>query len=169
MELTVWEIPDDLQNRPELTALFEACENLWQEHIYSRLAVPEVRPSPYLSSSHILKFTHITKKPRQVLEHQTFIKTFADIEDKIMKKDFPQKDMFLTPPKSPLHRRFVSFQWAKLRPRRDKSKPEWTMIDEATKAKDGWLTYNTRRSTTLLPANSILTAMWMTEWVIPDR
>lgn len=86
-----------------------------------------------------------------------------------MKKDFPQKEMFTTPPKSPLHRRYVSFQWAKLRPRRDKSKPEWTMIDEATKAKDGWLTYNTRRTTTLLPANSILTAMWMTEWVIPER
>lgn len=145
MELTVWEIPTDVSDRPELNALFECCENLWQEHVYSRLAVPEV------------------------LEHQDQIKSFDDIEMKIMRKDFPFKNMFLTPPKQSHHRRFVSFQWAKLRPRRDKSKPEWTMLDEATKMREGWLTYNTRRSTTLLPANSILVAMWMTEWDIPRR
>jgi len=42
MELAVWEIPHDLEDREELPAVLDACEQLWREHILSKMAVPEV-------------------------------------------------------------------------------------------------------------------------------
>ncbi|THH14473.1 hypothetical protein EW146_g5860 [Bondarzewia mesenterica] len=142
MELAVWEIPADLQNTKELPFILECCEQMWREHVLSRLAVPEL------------------------LEHQDELRTFRDIESKILRIGFPGQELFTQPPRSPNHRRFVSFNWAKLRTRRDKSKPEWAQTSHDTKRQDQWLTYNMRRSTVLYPTNSMLCGVWIVEWVI---
>ncbi|THH15460.1 hypothetical protein EW146_g5027 [Bondarzewia mesenterica] len=145
MEMAVWEIPTDLQDAKELPSLIDCCEQMWREHVLSRLAVPEM------------------------LEHQPEIQTFADIEQKVLKTRFFRSELFTRPPRSPDHRRFVSFSWAKVRTRRDKSKPEWARTSHESKRDDQWLTYNMRRSTVLHPTSSMLSGVWMVEWVIPDR
>lgn len=45
MELSVWEIPQDVAGKKELPALQEACEQMRREHFYAKLAVPEVGTS----------------------------------------------------------------------------------------------------------------------------
>ena len=42
MELAVWELPREGQGRKEFPAMLKACENLWREHILSKIAIPEV-------------------------------------------------------------------------------------------------------------------------------
>lgn len=42
MEMATWEAPTDLQDAKELPSLLECCEQMWREHVLSRLAVPEV-------------------------------------------------------------------------------------------------------------------------------
>jgi len=43
MELAIWEIPSEPENREELPAVIDACEQRWREHIFSKVAVPEAR------------------------------------------------------------------------------------------------------------------------------
>lgn len=145
MELSVWEIPQDVAGKKELPALQEACEQMRREHFYAKLAVPEV------------------------LEHQDAIRTFADIEEKIIKHEFPARHLWTDPPQSAGHHIYVALTWTKARARRDKSKPEWTQSSKEEKSMDEWVAYNTRRSNVLMPANSILCGAWITEWVVPDR
>ena len=103
----------------------------------------------------------------QVLEHQDAIRTFADIEEKIIKHEFPARHLWTDPPQSAGHHIYVALTWTKARARRDKSKPEWTQSSKEEKSMDEWVAYNTRRSNVLMPANSILCGAWITEWVVP--
>ncbi|EIM84224.1 uncharacterized protein STEHIDRAFT_123075 [Stereum hirsutum FP-91666 SS1] len=150
MELAVWVIPQELQGAPELPALLECCEETWREHILGKLAVPEV------------------------LEHQSEMRSYSDIEKFLLVYEFPGKTLFTTPTKSPNHRRYVSLHWAKTRTRRNKNKPEWALVSHEEKmatqsSSDGWLTYNTKRSNVIRPAGAILCGMWMVEWIVPDK
>lgn len=42
MELAVWELPREGQDRKEFPAMLSACETLWREHLLSKIAIPEV-------------------------------------------------------------------------------------------------------------------------------
>lgn len=42
MEMAVWELPQDVQGRPELPELLEVINNFWKEHQLAKLAIPEV-------------------------------------------------------------------------------------------------------------------------------
>lgn len=41
--MAVWELPKDVQGRPELPELLEVINNFWKEHQLAKLAIPEVR------------------------------------------------------------------------------------------------------------------------------
>lgn len=108
----------------------------------------------------------------QVLEHQSEMRSYSDIEKFLLVYEFPGKTLFTTPTKSPNHRRYVSLHWAKTRTRRNKNKPEWALVSHEEKmatqsSSDGWLTYNTKRSNVIRPAGAILCGMWMVEWIVP--
>jgi len=144
MEMAAWEISVDLISKEEWPALVASCEQMWREHVLSKLAVPEI------------------------LENQYDIHTYAEIEERLLQHGFPGRDELTRPTRSPNHRRYISLNWAKARTRRDKSKPEWAQWSNDSKRADQWITYNIRRSTVLYPTNSILCGAWIIEWVIPD-
>ncbi|KAA1476421.1 hypothetical protein DENSPDRAFT_807174 [Dentipellis sp. KUC8613] len=168
MELAVWALPNDLAGRKELPALLEACDTLWREHTLAKMAVPEARPPP--SPSLLL-----TRSPfffmdgAQVLEHQNGIKTYAEIDARVLQHGFSARPLFTQPPQSAHHRTYVALVWAKTRARRDRSRPEWAQSRAEDKSIADWVAYNTRRSTVLFPANSVLCGVWIAEWNIKDR
>lgn len=45
MEMAVWEVPGDVQDKAEYPDMVDICMNLWKEHHISRAATPEVRTS----------------------------------------------------------------------------------------------------------------------------
>jgi len=166
MELAVWEVPHEFENRKELPAVIDACERLWRDHILSKMAVPEVSLS-YRDVTGAADTRLIDLCIRQVLENQTTsLCTFADIEEKILAFKFPGRNVFTSPSVSPNNRIFVALTWAKTRARRDKSKPEWLRSSAEEKSTDEWVAFNTRRSNVLFPTNSILCGVWYAEWNI---
>ncbi|THH13548.1 hypothetical protein EW146_g6681 [Bondarzewia mesenterica] len=122
MELSVWELPRDVEGKKELSAVLDACEQMWREHIYAKLAVPEI------------------------LEHQSALTTFDDIEKQVLHLGFPARQMWTDPPLSPYHHLYVALTWTKSRARRDKTKPEWTQSSKEEKSIDEWVAYNTHRT-----------------------
>lgn len=51
MEMAVWELPHDVQGRPELPELLEVINNFWKEHQLAKLAIPEVSLLLFITSS----------------------------------------------------------------------------------------------------------------------
>lgn len=46
MEMAVWLLPDQTKDAPELPDLLEIMQKYWEEHMISKLAIPEVSLSP---------------------------------------------------------------------------------------------------------------------------
>lgn len=46
MEMAVWLLPDQTKDAPELPDLLETMQKYWEEHMISKLAIPEVSLSP---------------------------------------------------------------------------------------------------------------------------
>lgn len=42
MELSVWEVPGDVEGKEYWPAVVDACESLWKDHYMARLGTPEV-------------------------------------------------------------------------------------------------------------------------------
>ncbi|EIM92444.1 uncharacterized protein STEHIDRAFT_164724 [Stereum hirsutum FP-91666 SS1] len=145
MEMSVWEVPGEVQDREEYPAMVEACLNLWTDHHLSRAATPEV------------------------LEHSPDLRSWEDIHEKLINAGPPGQVLLTQPPITPYHRQYFALTWAKKQRRRDKSKPEWTRSSAKEKNIDEWVAFNTRKSNVLLPENSVLSSVWYCEWNIKDR
>lgn len=145
MEMAVWELPHDVQGRPELPELLEVINNFWKEHQLAKLAIPEV------------------------LEHSPGLSTYEDIERKIISMGFTARNLFRDPPMSPYHKPFVALTWARARARRDKSKPEWTKERSVDKSAEEWIAFNTKRTNAFIPEHSILCGVWMLDWSVKER
>ncbi|EIM88033.1 uncharacterized protein STEHIDRAFT_120247 [Stereum hirsutum FP-91666 SS1] len=145
MELSVWEVPGDVEGKEEWPAVVDACESLWKDHYMARLGTPEV------------------------LEHSSSLRTFKDIEEKCMKRGYLGRKVWEEGPMTPNTRIYTALTWAKTRARRDKSAADWTKSSSEEKSMDKWIAFNTRWGDTLMPPNAILCAQWFCEWNIRDR
>ncbi|KAA1467456.1 hypothetical protein DENSPDRAFT_769462 [Dentipellis sp. KUC8613] len=144
MELAVWDILTELPGRQDLPQVIGAIESLWHDHVIARMGVPEV------------------------LEYQS-VRTYEEIKAKILDLHFPGRSLFTNQAPVPGRRLLLALTWAKMRARRDKSKPLWAQSRPQDKSIHEWVAYNTRRSNVLYPANSLLCGVWIAEWNIADR
>ncbi|KZT57843.1 hypothetical protein CALCODRAFT_495674 [Calocera cornea HHB12733] len=144
LEMASWDVTDQLRGDVQIDNVIEACEALWKDN-FLRLAVPEVLEVD-------------SDSPLQ-------LKTFQDIENKILAGGWPAKDFVLKGP-GPGQRNYISLTWARNRPRR--GKPIIEELPEEVKEDDKLLA-NLRRTTKLCPPGYMLVNVWLSQWDITSR
>ncbi|EJT99993.1 hypothetical protein DACRYDRAFT_23548 [Dacryopinax primogenitus] len=144
LEMASWDVSDTFRQDVMIDSVIEACEVLWKDN-FLRLAVPEVLEVD-------------SDSPLQ-------LKTFQDIENKILASGWPAKDFVLKGP-GPGQRHYVSLTWARNRPRR--GKPVIEELPEEVNEEDKLLA-NLRRTTKLYPPGYMLVNIWLSQWDISSR
>ncbi|KZT52731.1 hypothetical protein CALCODRAFT_78813 [Calocera cornea HHB12733] len=147
LELAVWEVPDDVEQELQIETVLNACENLWRENVL-RMAVPEILDSD--------------------AESPLGLKTFNDIQHKILQHGWPARDFVMRDETYSGQRKYLALTWAKNRPRRGKT----TTIGERTGKvvkDDDWLFANIRRTRIFAPAGSMLVGIWLSHWDMNRR
>ncbi|KZP01047.1 hypothetical protein CALVIDRAFT_474988 [Calocera viscosa TUFC12733] len=147
LELAVWEVPDDVDQELQIETVLNACENLWKENVL-RMAVPEILDSD--------------------AESPLGLKTFQDIQDKILQHGWPAREFVMRDETYSGQRKYLALTWAKNRPRRGKT----TTIGERTGKvvkDDDWLFANIRRTRIFAPAGSMLVGIWLSHWDMNRR
>ncbi|KZO95907.1 hypothetical protein CALVIDRAFT_564198 [Calocera viscosa TUFC12733] len=144
LEMASWDITDQLRGDVQVDMVIEACEALWRDN-FLRLGVPEVLEVD-------------SDSPLQ-------LKTFQDIENKILAGGWPAKDFVLKGPGAG-QRNYISLTWARNRPRR--GKPIIEELPEEVREEDKLLA-NLRRTNKLCPPGYMLVNIWLSQWDITSR
>ncbi|KAG8893307.1 hypothetical protein FRB99_002064, partial [Tulasnella sp. 403] len=157
LELSVWEIPWEIQNKKELTPLIAAVRTLWTERILARLAIPEVLEGgeeDWPSGSN-------SREP-------PVERTYNDVEE-VISKGWPAREQLLLTAPSPNHdhyRRYLGLSWAKSRARRERAAGKLPDPAKYAEGNQDVLMENVRRTTVLVPPASTLVGMWIVDWDI---
>ncbi|KAG8957030.1 hypothetical protein FRC03_010597 [Tulasnella sp. 419] len=157
IELSVWELPHEIETRKELPLLISAIKTHWSERVLARLAIPEV-----LEGADEFGLDGKAKKPER--------RTYSDVED-VIAKGWPAREKVIkSAPIGPHQRRYLGLSWAKSRARRERANAKGN-ADAAKPAVDDSdvVLENVRRTNLLVPPASTIVGMWLVDWDIRNR